>query len=541
MTTVADIIAGRLHDVGCRHAFGMPGGEVLKVMQALDEAGIRFVLTKHENSAGYMAEGSHHATGTPGVLLTTIGPGLANAVNSIANAYQDQVPLIVLSGCIGRAEAEHFTHQVIDQAALLKPVSKAQFQVTQGSVCEVMEKALSIALADPPGPVHIDVPHHIAGLPAKDSGYRLVRSEPAIWQTGQGFDTACEMINRSHKPIIIAGMGALHHNVAKAITQVSETHRVPVITTYKAKGILDENSTHCLGGHGLSPKSDAHVLRLLKEADCIIGVGYDPIEMRSGWIEPWEREKFVDIIHADIGHGMHGCKVRFVGHVGLSLGHLFENAAPDIAPEWHARVDQTRLELAQEFSVPKNWGPHQAFDIARKLLPSDVVITADSGAHRILLSQMWKCALPRTFLQSSAFCTMGVSLPLAMGYQLANSHGASQRGATKVVAFVGDAGLEMVIGELATLRDQELELVIVVMVDHSLALIELKQSKSQLPNLGVNFPGTDFPKIAKAYGGNGFEVGSAEAMHSAMEVALGSSGFSLIACKIDKSYYREAF
>ena len=133
MTTAADIIAQKLYEAGCRHAFGMPGGEVLLLMQALDEAGIGFSLCKHENNAGYMAEGSYHATGAPGILLTTIGPGLANALNSVANAYQEQVPLIVLSGCIGRGEAERFTHQVIDQSTLLKPITKAQFQVAQGS------------------------------------------------------------------------------------------------------------------------------------------------------------------------------------------------------------------------------------------------------------------------------------------------------------------------------------------------------------------------------------------------------------------------
>jgi len=127
--TAAEAIANGLSNAGCKHAFGMPGGEVLVVMQALDEVGIQFDLCKHENAAGFMAEGSWHATGTPGILLTTIGPGLANGLNSVANAFQEQVPLIVISGCVEDGEAQSFTHQVIDQKALLSPITKAHFQV----------------------------------------------------------------------------------------------------------------------------------------------------------------------------------------------------------------------------------------------------------------------------------------------------------------------------------------------------------------------------------------------------------------------------
>ncbi len=124
MTTGADIIAGKLHAAGCRHAFGIPGGEVLALMQALDEAGLNFVLVKHENAGGFMAEGGWHADGAPGVLLATLGPGAANAVNVVANAWQDRVPLIFLTGCVDHGEAESYTHQVFDHQQLLRPSSR---------------------------------------------------------------------------------------------------------------------------------------------------------------------------------------------------------------------------------------------------------------------------------------------------------------------------------------------------------------------------------------------------------------------------------
>jgi acetolactate synthase-1/2/3 large subunit len=127
MTTGADIIAQKLHGAGCRHAFGIPGGEVLALMQALDEAGLKFVLVKHENAGGFMAEGGWHADGAPGVLLATLGPGAANAINVVANAWQDRVPLIFLTGCVDQGEAESYTHQVFDHQQLLRPIVKASF------------------------------------------------------------------------------------------------------------------------------------------------------------------------------------------------------------------------------------------------------------------------------------------------------------------------------------------------------------------------------------------------------------------------------
>jgi acetolactate synthase-1/2/3 large subunit len=154
----------------------------------------------------------------------------------------------------------------------------------------------------------------------------------------------------------------------------------------------------------------------------------------------------------------------------------------------------------------------------------------DSGAHRILLSQLWECFEPRGLLQSSGFCTMGCALPLAMGYKLA-------RPERPVVVFTGDAGLEMVLGELATLRDLALPIVVVVFVDASLALIEMKQRRVGLPNLGVDFGATDFAGLAAAFGGQGVLVGDAVSLEVALRTALEHDRFTLLACSIDRKSY----
>ena len=171
MTTTSDIIGKRLYDAGCRHAFGIPGGEVLSLMEGLENAGIDFHLVKHENAGGFMAEGTYHATGAPGILVATVGPGVVNAVNVVANAWQDQVPMIFLTGCVDAAEAETYTHQVFDHTDVIRPISKASMTVADGAVDVMIDKALAIAMQDPPGPVHLDVPINIAGKDAKVTGY----------------------------------------------------------------------------------------------------------------------------------------------------------------------------------------------------------------------------------------------------------------------------------------------------------------------------------------------------------------------------------
>jgi len=529
----ADAIAARLAKEGCRHAFGMPGGEVLVLMQALSAAGIEFTLCKHENNAGFMAEGSWQATGAPGILLATIGPGIANAVNSIANAYQEQVPLIVLSGCIDRAEGEGFTHQVFDQSALLAPITKATFRVSEGTAGSVIEKAVSLAVADPPGPVHVDLPHNLASSEVEVQPISATPRAMGAWPEGPELTRAQEMLAKAERPIVMAGLGAVLHDAGAEIQKFCEERGAPLLTTYKAKGVITEDHPLCLGGHGLSPLSDKTVLPLLSQSDCVITVGYDPIEMRSGWCHPWKAENAIEICHAATEHGMHGSAVRFVGDVPASLAALGQ-AESGPAPWPNGEPAAAREALQNAFAPRDDWGPHQVFDCLREMLPEDGVLTIDSGAHRILASQMWKSPASRRILQSSCLCTMGVAVPLAAGYKKASP-------GTTVAAVVGDAGLEMGIGDLSTLRDQGLNIVIVVTVDASLALIQKKQRSSQLPNLGVEFGETDIVAVAKAFGGNGIWIEDRETLKAALSSAMEDSKFSILACRIDKSHYWDAF
>jgi acetolactate synthase I/II/III large subunit len=532
----ADRIARRLAAAGITRAFGIPGGEVLALVEALNAAGIETILTKHENAAGFMAEGVWHATGAPGLFYATLGPGVANAVNVVANAMQDRVPLIFLTGCVDAADAETYTHQVFDHQALLRPIVKASFKATIATADLVIDKALAVAMSGRPGPVHVDVPISVAEGQAADS--ELVISNLAAASgpaDGQALDAARKLLAEARRPLVIAGVDAVNQNAGAALQAFCETCSAPLITTYKGKGLMPETHALSLGAAGLSPKADKLLLPLIEQADLIVLAGYDPIEMRVNWRNPWPSDKpVIDLVAEALPHGMHSVTHQFVGDVAVGLNRLAAGL-PRAHVAWtDGAPARTRTALAAAFAAPDQWGPGLVFQALRDVLPTTTVATADSGAHRILVSQMWTSHSPRAMLQSSALCTMGCAVPLAMGYKLAAPQ-------TPVIAFVGDAGLEMGLGELATLRDLKLPVIICVLVDQSLALIELKQRATQRPNAAVDFGATDFPAVARAMGGHGVWIDDAAALKREAHAALGRDTFTVLACRISRRAYDGAF
>ncbi|MEM6407703.1 MAG: thiamine pyrophosphate-binding protein [Pseudomonadota bacterium] len=529
LESASQIIAQRLYDAGSRYAFGIPGGEVLAIMEALDGAGLSVHLVKHENSGGFMAEGTYHATGAPGVLFATIGPGIANAANTIANAWQDRVPLIVLTGCVPAVDQHTYTHQVFDHLAMLKPVTKASFRVEPGTAGVLIDKALKIATSGRPGPVMLDVPIDVqreqreTWIAPRHQPDAPTIPAPAPMAQANGW------LSEATRPLVIAGLDAIADNDAEAVAAFCKGRQIPLITTYKAKGVLPETDALALGGAGLSPVADKILLPLVGSSDCIIMAGYDPIEMRPGWqdvVTPDQR--VIDITAEGNTHYMHQSALNIVGSVAetlATLGPTGQTSAWVSGP-----VADAKQALNTAFQADEDWGPAAVVDEARKACPPGTIASVDSGAHRIVLSQIWQADVPRGLIQSTALCTMGCAVPLAMGRKLAEPD-------RPVIAFVGDAGLEMFLGELATARDLKLGLPIVVFVDEQLGLIELKQRGNQMPNLGVEFGATDFTRVAEAMGGHGVTCRDRESLNAAISHAFERDSFTLISAVIGRSAY----
>lgn len=533
--TSADMLAQTLAKNGCKRAYGIPGGEVLAIIDAFDRAGIEFILIKHENSGGFMAEGGWHADGFPPVLVATIGPGVANAVNVVANAMQDRVPLIFVTGCVDGAEAETYTHQVFDHAQMLRPITKASFLGTTSTCGLIAQKAITISQEPQAGPVHIDIPVSVAeSVSTEDLHVGAVPAPVLTPAKDEVFKEAAKALETAENPVAILGVDAVNEAASADIRAFCETHNIPVIASYKAKGLVNDTSPLSFGGVGLSPKADKIIMPVLEKADVILLLGYDPIEMRIGWRNPWSKDKTViEITPIARTHGMHHVSHTLRGSLAPTLAMLSDEIIPKRSAVATAS-STARDELRNMFKADSKFGPDRVFETLREVSPDNTVITADSGAHRILLSQMWSCHHPRGMLQSSALCTMACAVPLAAGYKHASPE-------IPVIAFVGDAGMEMGLGELATLREHKIPIIICVLVDESLTLIEMKQRASQRPNLGVDFTGSDFPTVANALGGHGVWVDDVDSLKREAKAGFERDTFTLLACRIGRKSYDGKF
>ena len=531
----ADIIARRLYEANVRFAFGIPGGEVLTIIDALEDAGIKFLLSKHENAAGFMAEGVHHITKAPGLMIATVGPGAANAVNVAVNALQDRVPLILITGCVDLADTVTYNHQVFDHCSDFSPITKASFRVSDGFVEELIDKAIAIATEGRPGPVHLDLPikianqlHPVSKIPTRATPAPI---KPA---NGEALKKARQWLLEAQNPLMIVGLDAVHQNASSSIIDFCKKFGVPVVTTYKAKGIVPDDDELSLGAAGLSPLGDKNISPVVHASDLILLVGYDPIEMRTGWRNLWDSSKtrVVEFLIAPEYSYMHKSSIRFVCNISEGIEALSKGLEKKTT--WgNGELIEVRNKHETIYGQKQEWGPGAITETVRSLVPRDTVITMDSGAHRILISQAWRTYVPRSALQSSAFCTMGCALPLATGAKLADP-------GRVVVAFMGDGGLEMVLGELITLRDLGLPVIVMVFVDASLALIEKKQREMQYKNVGVDMEETDFKSIALATGGKGFVVQTRTQLENAVNIALTTRDtFTLIACRIPRGSYDE--
>ncbi len=527
----ADLLAQRLYEAGCRHAFGMPGGEVLTLVDALERTGITFHLTKHENAAGFMAEAVHHRDGAPAILVATLGPGAMNGINVVANALQDRVPMIVLTGCVDADEALTYTHQVMDHSQVYRSITKGTFTLTAEGADIVADKAVSLANQPRPGPVHIDVPISVADTRVSSTKRRRLAKVAPVGPEGDCLSKARRWVAEAERPIAIIGLDVLYDDSRSVVQAFLEHFSIPFVTTYKAKGVVPEDHPLCLGGAGLSPLADKHLIPLVEQADLVLCLGYDPIEMRPGWREIWDPEetRVIDISAVVNDHYMHQAGLNLVADTGQTL-EAIAKGNPARATWPAGEPAKVKAALAEAFPKDDDWGPAGVIAETRAALPANTLATADSGAHRILLSQMWECSEPRGLIQSSALCTMGCAVPMAIGLKLVEPN-------RPVISFSGDAGFLMVAGELSTAAEMGGNPIFLVFVDASLALIELKQRQRQMGNNGVDFDRHDFAALGRAFGGYGHTVRNRAELRAALDEAVKADRFTVIAAEIERGEY----
>ncbi|MFN0281267.1 MAG: thiamine pyrophosphate-binding protein [Kineosporiaceae bacterium] len=474
-TFSADVAHG-LRDAGVRRLFGVPGGGAnLELIDAAADLGIDFVLAHTESAACVMAAVHGRLAGTAGAAVVTRGPGVTSAANGLAQASLDRYPLLLLSDGVPQDQATRTAHQRLDQVATTAPLTRWSGLLGRAAPYKDVMAAAALAQRPPAGAVHLTLDPSVPGdpvhEPVDDAG------------PGHGAGDVRAALARAQRPVVVVGLDAA--DLGAPLHAVLEQVGCPVLTTYQAKGAVPE-SWQGYAGLFTGARIEA---ALLEQADLVVGVGLDPVEPVPG---PWPYEADVVLLHR---HPVD--TAYFGGRVMLHLGDYQTLLLPllgGLASTWPVGTGTRTLAArhrALDASVP-GLRPHDVVRAVQEEL-GDVPVTVDAGAHMLVAMELWRTDRPGQVLISNGLATMGFALPAAIGSALA-------RPGERVVCFVGDGGLGMVLAELETVARLDLDVVVVAFNDATLSLIELKQSPAARDARPVVYRRTDFSAVAEAMG-----------------------------------------
>lgn len=541
---VADAVALTLRKYGARFAFGIPGNDVLETVRACEAQGIEFVLGKSEPSCAFMADAVYQLSGAPAVLIAALGPGISNAMSGIAGALQERSALLVLSGEMATDNLGIYNHQVFDHVALARPVTKYAEQLNPRRAAQQVAKALDIALAYPAGPVLLNVPaDHNRAAAASEDDYQPARIAATTLASAEA-DRLGAMLCGAKRPLLLIGRGALLGRTPPALAAFVDAWQMPFFCSYKAKGVIAEQHPLCLGSVGLSPVVDAENLKLVRQADLIVLVSFDPIELRDAWLDAWpEARRVISLDWGPLNHRVFPEGERAYGQLPGMLAQLMARAGDKAASWGMPRLEQLKdavAHIVRPRTPAKGISPAALFAAVSAQASADWIMTVDVGSHRILANHVIRCRTPGQLLQSNGLGCMGYALPAAIGAQLVHPD-------KPVVALLGDGCMLMTQGELAVAAERKLPIVVVVLNDASLSLIKLKQSKMNLaPDVarGVPYSSTEFvsPRfdiIAQGFGATGVRVDTIAAFDQALREAVARRRFTVIDALVDPSEYWE--
>jgi len=535
MSTVADVLVAGLVEAGVSRLFGVPGGgSSLELLEAARAAGLPFVLCHTESAAVIMAAVTAELTGRPGAVLATLGPGVTASATGLAHARLDRAPLVFLSDRHPEAALRFTTHQWLDHQALVGPIVKASLMVTPATAGRCIAEALAVALGEPRGPVHLDLPADVAGAPAADTRSAVSAPEGAGLDDA-ALERAAALIRDARRPVVVAGLGCRGVD-SKWLRAFAEAVPTPVLTTYKAKGVLPDPHPLAMGvftGGALEEP-------LVSRADLIVAVGLDTVELiPRAW--PYTAPVLslarcasdAPGLAAPGGGRYFAPALELVGDLGAILEELAPRLGRRVAADWDvAWLDRVRRErhAALEVAVP-GLAPHRVVQIAREATPAGAIATVDAGAHMFPATAYWLATEPGECLISNGLATMGFALPAAIAAQLCHPD-------RRVVCLTGDGGLMMVAAELETAARLALPVIAIAFDDRSLSLIEIKQEQKGYAGASMRYAGPELAAMARAFGWRAFDAASETELGRALTAALAGAGPALIAARIDASGYR---
>ncbi|MFZ5863789.1 MAG: acetolactate synthase large subunit [Nitrospirota bacterium] len=525
--TAGELFVKCLEAEGVEYIFGLPGEENLDLLDALSRSPIRFIPTRHEQGAAFMADVYGRLTGRAGVCLATLGPGATNLATGIGDANLDHAPLVAITGQAGLERVHKESHQYVNIVEAFAPLTKWNARVERASVIpEVVRRAFKTAQEEKPGACHIELPEDVAG--------EAVTGEPLASRRARrpspdrpSLRAAAERIDAARHPIILAGHGVIRGGASAELVAFAEKTAIPVANTFMAKGAVPADHSLSLLSIGLQAKD--FVSCGFDAADLIMTVGYDHVEYAP---YHWNPNGDKPIVHVDFTpaetDAMYQPDVEVVSDVREALELLCGEVTQAHDRGYPRRLREAilrDLDRDAEAAVMPMKPARVLRDLRRGLGRNDVVIS-DVGAHKLLVARLFPAYEPNTVLISNGFASMGIALPGAVAAALI-------RPDRHVVAVCGDGGFLMNVQELETAMRLGVAFVVVVFRDEGYGLIRWKQERQFGAGFGIDFGNPDIVRLAEAFGAKGYRVERADDFGPMLTDALVQRVPSVIDVPID--------
>ncbi|WP_156296296.1 acetolactate synthase large subunit [Mycobacterium paragordonae] len=532
MSTPAELIVKCLENEGVEVVFGIPGEENIRFIKALAASNIRYVLTRHEQGAAFMAEMYGRVTGRAAVVSATLGPGAINMQLGVADATTNSTPMVAISAQVGQDREYKESHQYVDLVSMFAPITRWSAGIpTAHAIPEMVRKAFKVAETERPAAVYLAVPEHIdedaedypelAPLPRN-----VVRADaPAARQVARAVD----ILRSAQRPVVLAGHGAARSDATKALIRFSEELGIKVANSFHGKGVMPDDHPNGIGTLGFMRHD--YVNFGFDNADVVIAVGYELQEFDPVRINPQGDKKIIHIHRFPAEVDAHySVDVGIIGDISDSLNQLTEamdgRRFDDVEVPGSGLLDEEFSRGQQDSRFPL--APQRVVADTRAALGRNDVVLVDTGATKMWMARLYPTYERNTCLISNGLSTMGFALPGALGVKLAQPE-------SKVLAVVGDGAFLMNSQEIETAVREKIPLVVLIWEDGGYGLIEWKMDLELGEHHYVSFGNPDVVKYAESFGAKGYRIGSAEELLPTLRAALDDDGVSLIACPVDYS------
>ncbi len=526
----AELLVRCLENEGVEYVFGIPGEENIHIMDALAQSRIRFVITRHEQGAAFMADVYGRLTGRAGVCLATLGPGATNLITGVADANMDRAPLVAIAGQAATTRMHKESHQVLELAALFRHCTKFSAQVLEPEIVpEVVRKAFKVAVTEKPGACFVEVPENVAQMRAEGLAPLKVQAPARPAAPQAKVEQIARLIDAAEAPLVLVGNGVIRQGASEAVVRFIDRLNLPAATTFMAKGAVPFSHPSFVGTIGLQARDPVAVG--LDGADLVLCIGYDMVEYDPARWNPRGDKRIVHIDSAPAEVDAHYIlEAGIAGDIADALSRIAARATAKregVAKHLHSSLVQVIHQGGDDPAYPLK--PYRVIADLRRAMAEDDVLVCDVGAHKLWVARLFQAERPNTCIISNGFAAMGIALPGAVAAKLALPE-------RRVVAVSGDGGFLMNSQELETAVRLDVAMTVLVLRDGKYGVIQHHMDTRLGRHFGVDFGNPDLVRYAESFGVRGYRVERADELLPALRSSLAGNGTSLIDCPID---YRE--